>query len=346
MNNVKLGGIGIEIVRGCNFACRMCPSTKAIGPHMSYMSLDTAKMVVERINACDSIASIWAFGMGEPLAHPEYYRLTECLNQIKRSTDTPVILHTNASLLKGEAAYALLDIPFVTQLNISFDGYGDEFSYTYLRGNHFYEVIDRVRDFTILARRKRPGLFISTCSIYPEAQYMPEEATVVSKEEAEKCLKSIFEPMGVHVAMRELHHYNGFYTPELYQDHAVIQHKVLGGCGYLEEISFEIAHDGTVRPCRDVVNTQFMIGDLNKNTFKEIVSCEKFLNLRHNLRLDKRYLYPECKNCDKYSFGDDYEGMKAYWIKKLENGEVTDAEEKAYIQSICELNEHILSQKM
>ena len=220
---------------------------------MSYMGLDTAQMIVERFNECDSVAAIWPFGMGEPLAHPEYYRLTECLHKIKRSSDTPVILHTNASLLKGEAAYALLDIPFVTQLNISFDGYGDEASFAYLRGNHFREVVDNVRNFVLMARRKRPGLYIATCSIYPDKEFMREDIPVPDKNQAEAALKAIFEPMGVHVGMRELHHYNGFYTPEIYENIPEHHHKVLGGCGYIENNSFQIAWDGRVRPCCDVV---------------------------------------------------------------------------------------------
>lgn len=341
MNNVCLGSISIETVRGCNFACKMCPSTKAIGPHMSYMSLETASMVVERINACEQVGAIWPFGMGEPLAHPEYYRLTECLNKIKRAPDTPIVLHTNASLLKGEAAYALLDIRFVSQLYISFDGYGDQESYSYLRGNHFREVVDNVRGFALMAKRKRPDLYISTCSIYPDPIFMPEGIQAVEKQEAEAALKALFEPMGIHVIMRELHHYNGFYTPELYQNHPAKNKKVLGGCGYVEENSFQIAYDGRVRPCCDVVNENFTIGDLNTSEFDEIVKGKAFLDLRHHLRLDEREIYLECKNCDKYSFGDDYEGMQKYWKTKIEQGKVKNKEELAYIRSICGFNKEL-----
>lgn len=172
--NVALGGVGIEMVRGCNFRCRMCPSSVAHPGPLDYMTRETAELIVMRMNETDSVASLWTFGLGEALAHPDCYEIFCILNKIKRNKDAPVILHTNASCLSGEAAYALLELPYVTQLYISFDGYGDEASFEYLRGPHFREVIDNVRNFMIMAKHKRPGLYVGTCSIYPEEQYIPQ----------------------------------------------------------------------------------------------------------------------------------------------------------------------------
>lgn len=340
-NGNFLGGVGIEIVRGCNFRCRMCPSAQAHPGPLDYMTRDTAHRIVERLNEVDEIASIWTFGMGEPLAHPEVYEMFRILNGIRRSKDTPVILYTNGSLLSGEAAYALLELPYVTQLYISFDGYGTKESYDYLRGDHFHEVIDNVRNFMILAARKRPGLFVGTSSIYPEPKFMPGGQTF-THEEAETKMRQIFEPMGVHVGMRPLHKYNGFYVPALYKNidaDELPRLRVMGGCRYLDEQSFEIAWDGKVRPCRDVVNEDFVIGDLMKEPIRDIVRGERFLRLRHRLRLDQRHAYAECANCDKFSFGDDAAAAAAYWKARMEAGEITDREEREYLGQLVQLGE-------
>lgn len=340
---VHLGGIGLEIVRGCNFRCRMCPSAAAHPGPMDYMTRDTAKKVVDRINETESIAAIWSFGMGEALAHPDCYEMFSILNNIRRTAATPIILHTNASCLSGESAYAVLELPYITQLYISFDGYGTKESFEYLRGPHFHEVINRVRDFMLLAKQKRPGLFVGTCSIYPEAEFIPESVhrggAYVSAEDAEEKLKSIFEPMGVHVGMRRLHKYNGFYIPELYKGKEVPSQRVFGGCRYLEEHSLEIAWDGKVRPCHDAANEDFTIGDLRKEPFSNILSGRPFLDLRHQLRLDRRCSYAECANCDKYSFGEDVKAAAEYWRRRITDGEITDPEELSYLGSLAGIGE-------
>lgn len=328
--------VGIELVRGCNFRCRMCPAQAATGNQMKYMSKETAELIVKRINETDHIGGISPFGLGESLAHPDFYDIYRILNKIKRDSNTPVVLHTNASCLTGEAAYAILDIPFVTQLNISFDGWGDQESFSNLRGAHFYEVIDNVRNFMILAARKRPGLYVGTCSIYPEPQFMPS-LEPVSPEDAERKLKSIFEPMGVHVAMRKLHKYNGFYVPDLYKDtdpSLLPSLRVCGGCLYLENHAFQLSWDGKVRPCCDVINEQFIVGDLHEQSFAQMINDERFIKLRHEMRLDNRAAYMECKNCDKFSFGDDIKAAADYWEKRILSGEITDPQELQYLEGI------------
>ena len=346
MSGFTLGGVGLEIVRGCNFRCKMCPSPSAHPGLPDFMTRETAELIVERMNEAEHIASIWSFGLGEPCSHPDIYELFRIFCRIKRGQDTPVLLYTNASCLTGEAAYAILELPWVTQLYISFDGYGTKESYEYLRGAHFHEVIDNVRNFMIMAKRKKPGLYIGTSSIYPNPKFIPEDKRGgnFSQAEALEAMKQIFEPMGVHVGMRALHKYNAFYTPELYKDRPKEEWPtlpVLGGCRYLEEHSFVLAWDGKVRPCHDAINDDFVIGDLRRNSFREILSDELFLRLRHSLRLDRRCDYRECENCDKYSFGEDIRAAANYWKPLLESGEISDPEERTYLSAIVKAGDSV-----
>lgn len=335
MGEISLGSVTIETVRGCNFCCKMCPSSsEKMEKKMKFMSLDTAKLVVERMNAVACIESIWPFGFGESLAHPDIYNLYTLFNGIKRSENTPVVLHTNASLLYGEAAYAILEIPFITQLYISFDGYGTEESFVSMRGNHWREVIDRTRNFALMAQKKRPGLYIGTCSIYPEKDYMPSSIQYFSYEEAESRLKAIFEPMGVHVSIRGLHNYNGYYQPAIYKKEKYTKKRVQGGCRYLEEHSCTIRSNGKIAPCCDGLNEDFTIGDLRYDSFQEIYEGTEYLTLRHFLRLDEREKICECANCDKYSFGSDIEAGIRYWKKEIEDGNITDMEEFSYLNKL------------
>lgn len=57
------------------------------------------------------------------------------------------------------------------------------------------------------------------------------------------------------------------YTFELFKEHNAHNRKVLRGCGHIENKSFQIAWDGKVRLCCDVVNEDFVIGNLNHKGF-------------------------------------------------------------------------------
>lgn len=141
-SKVRMENVNLEIVRGCNFKCKMCPTSLTLSGPMHHMSREVAQLIVDRMEEVDTVGAIWAMGFGETLAHPDCYRIFEILNKIKRGKSTPVILHTNASCLAGESAYAILEIPFITQLYISFDGYGTKESFEYMRGAHAWKRWD------------------------------------------------------------------------------------------------------------------------------------------------------------------------------------------------------------
>ena len=105
--------INLEIVRGCNFRCKMCPTGLELSGPMQHMSREVAEIIVDRMEEVDTVGAIWTMGFGETLAHPECFRIFEILNKMKRKNSTPVIMHTNASCLLGESAYAILEIPFI-----------------------------------------------------------------------------------------------------------------------------------------------------------------------------------------------------------------------------------------
>ena len=195
----------------------------------------------------------------------------------------------------------------------------------------------------ILAKRKRPGLYVGTCSIYPDEAVIPENIRGGgggggTRERAENTLSRIFMPMGVHVGMRGLHNYNGSYDLEIFKGNesaAPVNQDVFGGCTCLEEVGFMISPDGKVRPCCSALDEDFVIGDLLQQSFGDILSGATFLELRHNLRLDQRSGYKECAHCGG-SFSD-MSSAAAYWGKRLAAREFTDSEEISYLSRIASM---------
>jgi MoaA/NifB/PqqE/SkfB family radical SAM enzyme len=101
--------LGIEIVRGCNFRCRMYPVTAA-DSDFQFMDLKLLKLIVGKAKEAGSIDTVFFFNFGEPLAHPQFRNCLEIAYNSQAFRNTPVILHTNASLLMGDKAEALLDV--------------------------------------------------------------------------------------------------------------------------------------------------------------------------------------------------------------------------------------------
>src|SRR5437868_15233898 len=77
--------IGIELVRGCNFSCAMCPVTSHEDQEpekFQFLDLGRLTELVAELDLWPSIERIWFFHFGEPMAHPKY---RECLEILHRS---------------------------------------------------------------------------------------------------------------------------------------------------------------------------------------------------------------------------------------------------------------------
>src|SRR5437868_4179158 len=90
--------IGIELVRGCNFSCAMCPvTTNAAKEPQKFQFLDLGLLtdLVGELDLWPSIERIWFFHFGEPMAHPKYRECLEILARSATASRAEVIQHTN-----------------------------------------------------------------------------------------------------------------------------------------------------------------------------------------------------------------------------------------------------------
>lgn len=94
-----------------------------------------------------------------------------------------------------------------------------------------------------------------------------------------------------------------------------------------------ISPEGKVRPCCSALDENFVIGDLRRQSFEDILSGAPFLELRHKLRLDQHSDYKECAYCGG-SFSDTA-AAATYWGERLAAGEITDPEEISYLSRLA-----------
>lgn len=314
--------IGIELVRGCNFSCPMCPVT-AWAPRESqkwqFMDLSLLEQIRGEIDRHSTIRTIWMFGGGEPLAHPQYRACLEIMDGVSAR----VIQHTNASLLSGDRADAILQTSTIDDLVFSFDGFGDRESFELLRGPHFDRVMDNIRRFAE-RRAERPGLRLSTCSILPRSGEV-DGLTVPDRQSATEQLRGLFEPLGIEVQVRDMHGYSRN------ADLPVTGHSmpVAAGCIHLERDSIYLAHDGTAQPCCVEYDLNFNIGRFPDSSFSQLLNSKRVNSLRHKLRLDQRQGVSHCESCDHSVAG--HTSPQRFWRKRQKQHPVTDKAELAHL---------------
>jgi len=334
--------LGIELVRGCNFNCPACPVTsnkQAMQNMPQFIDLSLLEQLANEIDRWPSIDTIWFFHFGEPMLHPHYRRCLETLSRSSVAHKANVIQHTNASLLQGDNAEAILDIPIIKQITFSFDGFGDRESFNHMRGPHYDLVLENIRRFAYDAHKRRPDLRLATCTILPREGEVPN-LVIPPHEIVQQKLEELFRPLGIDIQTRYLHNYSG-------NDRLFISSKssstIAGGCTFVEQNSIYFTVNGYAQPCCAVYNESFNIGRFPENSFGELIKSDYMQQVRHSLRLDNRHDLLFCRNCSLSvdSLGED--GIQKFWIAADERGEIENLDERRHIfQEVLSLPRQVL----
>jgi SAM-dependent methyltransferase len=284
------------------------------------MPLDRLERIVAEIDRWPTIRTIWYFGFGEPLLHPQYRECLEILGRSRVASAAVVVQNTNASLLSGARAEAILDVPVINRLALSFDGDG--------AGPREERVLAEVRAFAAMAATRRPDLRIVTDSITLGPGQVPGLG-VPPQEEAGAGLKAIFEPLGITVNPRALHDYSG---GEGLQISARRPGAVWGGCPFVERDSLYLTVDGRAQPCCAVYDPQFNLGHIEEADFGTLLNGEEARALRHSLRLDQRAGLRYCRDCTRCLGNQMSEDeLRTFWTERDDMGAADEQEERAYL---------------
>ena len=320
----------IEIVRGCNFQCKMCPvpiNTKD-DRQFEFMDLELLRHCVEQLDKYSTIENIWFFGFGEPLAHPKFRECLEILYRSKVAQEKMVYLCTNASLLAGDKAEALLDIPVIKKLAFSFHGHGDKKSYEAFSGPNYDKVLKNITAFAKKAIIRRPDMQLATTTILPRVgEVLGLE--MIDDNIATNQLQQLFSPLNITPKTRRSHDYSGNEQLNISGKRPA---NIFGGCPFIENDTLNITVDGDATPCCAVYNKEFNIGSIRNNELFELMNNVSMKDFRHNLRLDKRSFNKYCQNC-AISLGNqnDKNALNQFWKIRDRQGMLDDPCERKYI---------------
>lgn len=260
----------IEITTRCNLACIMCPRG-AINRPIKDMSLSLFKKIIEEMAPWAEL--IYLHGLGEPLLHKDLFKMIRYAKKKK----IRVGLSTNAILLDKGKADRLLSSG-LDYLIFALDAADKETYEKIRRGGQFEKAVVNTRCF--LKRKQelgRPVFCVVQMVVMPENQ-----------KEKGKFLKawqnSGAEAVRVKPVVDFLHRRRS-----------------------KEKISFQaclypyrmvnVYFDGTVVPCCEDNFGEYALGNVKKNSLKEIWNSPQARNLRKKLAAKKRKEVVICRRC-------------------------------------------------
>lgn len=285
--------ISIEPTTSCNLRCPECPSgLRSFTRPTGMLKQELFEKVIDELSP--TLSYLIFYFQGEPYLHPQL------LDMVKYAADKKIYTatSTNAHFLDDEAAKKTVESG-LDRMIISIDGTDQETYAAYRVGGKLSKVIEGTQN---IIKWKRALNSSTPHVIFQFLVVRPNEAQIEN-------VYQLAEELGVdEVALKTAQLYDYENGSELmptiekysrYRKNANgtfgIKNSLLNHCWKMWH-SCVITWDGKVVPCCFDKDAHFVLGDLNKNSFKEIWNEKKYNNFRKSL-LSSRKEIDICKNC-------------------------------------------------
>ncbi len=278
----------IETTNLCPMDCVMCPR-RHMKRKLGHMDFNLYKKIINQIKG--NTYSIWLHHFGDPLMHPELYKFIEYAEKNKVKTKISI----NPGFLTKEIGKKIIDAK-LTHLHISLDGTNDAM-YKKLRGRNadYNKAIENINEFLKLKKGKKP--YVSLAMIH-----MKE-----TKDKIEEFRKK-WDVKGIDkVEIKEFTTWDG-------SDKEIIKlaEDSQKSEGFQKSLKYPcvrpwhrmtVLWDGRVVPCCFDYDGKYILGDLNKESLKEIWNGKQMRKLRKQHITNNFEDNELCKNCkEKYVF--------------------------------------------
>ncbi len=285
--------IAIEPTTSCNLRCPECPSgLRSFTRPTGMLQADLFKNTIDELAA--TLSYLTFYFQGEPYLHPQFLELVNYASSRKIYTATS----TNAHYLSEEMAKRTIESG-LDRLIISIDGTSQETYEAYRVGGKLDKVIEGAKN---IVRLKKELKSLTPFVVFQFLVVKPNEHQI---EAVHKLAKEI----GVdHVVLKTAQIYdykNGsdlIPTIDKYSRYKKqkdgmysIKNELLSHCWKMWQ-SCVITWDGKVVPCCFDKDAHYVMGDLQKQSFKEIWQGREYNDFRATL-LRSRDEIEMCKNC-------------------------------------------------
>ena len=280
--------ISLELSSVCNLSCPECATgTGLLTRSNSFLSYNLAADSAAQLRG--HVLSAWLSFQGEPMMHPEFFRITELFAGMN-----PVIA-TNGHWLDRERCISLADSA-LKKIIISYDGVTPEAYGIYRNGGDHPLVTKGIRRLAATVRERRSELKIVI-------QFLLHRGN----EHESRAAAAFAASVGAGFRIKSIQVLDPLRAGEwMPADRRKSRYTNRSGAWQAAEFpargclrmwtSAVITADGDVVPCCFDKNGQHVMGNLGDMTFSEIWRGEKYISFRDKVMKD-RSLVGICSEC-------------------------------------------------
>ena len=275
--------IQIESVRACNAACVMCPLVTSPTPN-KVMSDKVFEKILDDINQIKGYdPHIALYGLNEPLIDKKIYKRIKRLRQIGISN---VSIQSNGALLNKTKSTKLIESG-LTGIGFSIESLNKK-NYEEIRKNlNIEDTLRGIDDFINVRNKISKDLPINIFFTYSNIN--KDEYSEYRKFWKNKLKKGLDNIMLLPI--------HSFYKFDLYSQ---IENKAC----YQIFTDMHIRADGKLSLCCIDVESEFSVGNINKENIFDLYNNDKIKTDRHKHLTMKRTEMSICKRCDQPESAD------------------------------------------
>ncbi len=285
--------VSIEPTTSCNLRCPECPSglrnfTRPTG----MLSLDLFQQTLDQLSP--ALWYLLLYFQGEPYLHPQFYDLVKAAADKKIYTATS----TNGHFLNSDNARKTVESG-LDRLIISIDGSTQETYESYRIGGKLERVLEGTRQMVAWKKKLRsrtPHLIFQFLVVKPN-EHQIEEVKALAKELQVDAVGFKTAQIYDYVQGSPLIPENDKYSRYRAQADGTysIKNRMLNHCWKMWH-SCVITWDGQVVPCCFDKDAHHVLGDMNKQSFKELWFSTPYDRFRQQL-IHAREQVEMCRNC-------------------------------------------------
>jgi radical SAM protein with 4Fe4S-binding SPASM domain len=289
--------VSAELTNNCNLSCpHCCSGSGKMLRKKGFMNIDLFKKVMKELRPY--LYNVNLYFQGEPMLHPLFFSfIANCLK-------TSTVVSTNGHYLSGENSERIVRSG-LSKLIISIDGADQETYSVYRVNGNLNTVTEGLQNVTSAKERYKSSLKVEIqflVNSFNEHQ-IPQIKQLAKRVHARLSLKSMQITDKADI---------GTWLPS---DKRFKRYKIKDG-SYVVKSSMPdrcarlwfnpvITWDGKVVPCCFDKNAEYIMGDLNQDSFREIWDGPKYRVFRKSI-LSGRGTVEICRNCTSGLAGVKY----------------------------------------
>jgi len=270
----------IDTTTRCNLACSHCPNSVLANDEGFWGDLDRDLYfkIIDEVAAEAPETLVRPFDGGEPLLRKD---LAELIGYAKKKGIKRVSITTNGTVLNQRVRAQLIDAG-LDHMEVSIDAATSETYQAVRRSPLFDKVVENTLAYIEESRRRDAGRRVSVSFVLQTANRHELEA-----------FRRFWEGRADQVDVREYHQHNNLMDEGGRVERKENRHR--HPCPYLWD-RIIIHHDGRVRFCEGDWKAEHALGDVRRQSLKEIWQGEVYSRLRR-AHVDGTFDHPFCNPC-------------------------------------------------